>query len=67
MKIFKGGNNLGGEVVNGKFIKCLRYLDSEVFNLNCLKDVDIQGICLWWDVVDINDDGGNYVILNNFC
>ena len=66
MKTPKGGNNSGGEVANGKFIKRLRYPDSEVSNPNRPKDVDTQGTRLWWDVADTNDDGGNYVTPNNF-
>ena len=66
MKTPQGGNNSGGEVAHGKFIKRLRYPDSEVSNPNRPKDVDTQGTRLWWDVADTNDDGGNYVTPNNF-
>lgn len=66
MKTPKNGNNSGGEVANGKFIKRLRYPDSESSNPNRPKEVDTQGTRLWWDVADTNKDNGEYQKPNNF-
>ena len=66
MKTPKNGNNSGGEVPNGKFIKRLRYPDSESSNPNRPKDVDTQGTRLWWDIADTNNGAGIYQTPNNF-
>lgn len=66
MRTPKNGNNSGGEVANGKFIKRLRYPDSEASNPNRPAQADKQGTRLWWDVADTNNDGGERMKPNNF-
>ncbi|MDD3037072.1 SusD/RagB family nutrient-binding outer membrane lipoprotein [Bacteroides sp.] len=66
MKTPKNGNNSGGEVPNGKFIKRLRYPDSEASNPNRPKAEDTQGTRLWWDIADTNNGSGTYQTPNNF-
>lgn len=64
--VLVNGNNFNGEVVFGKFIKCINYFNSEFCNFNKLGNVN-QGSCVWWDVVDMMNDRGQWYILNNFC
>ena len=66
MKTPKNGNNSGGEVPNGKFIKRLRYPDSESSNPNRPKDVDTQVTRLWWDIAETNNGAVIYQTPNNF-
>lgn len=58
-------NNSDGDVPEGKFIKRIKYPQSESFNPNRPKS-DNQGTRVWWDVADTNDDNGNRVQPNNF-
>lgn len=60
------GNNSGGEVANGKFIKRIKYPNSEAQNPNRPSAKDTQGTRLWWDVADTNNDAGQWVTPNNF-
>lgn len=58
-------NNSDGDVPEGKFIKRIKYPQSESFNPNRPQS-DNQGKRVWWDVADTNDDNGNRVKPNNF-
>lgn len=58
-------NNSDGDVPENKFIKRIKYPQSEAFNPNRPKG-DNQGTRVWWDVADTNDDNGNRVQPNNF-
>lgn len=58
-------NNSDGDVPDGKFIKRIKYPQSESFNPN-RPHSDNQGTKIWWDVADTNDENGNRVKPNNF-
>lgn len=57
-------NNSDGDVAEGKFIKRIKYPDSESMNPN--RPSDYQGIRVWWDVADTNNDKGERNTANNF-
>ena len=58
-------NNSDGDVPEGKFIKRIKYPQSESFNPNRPMG-DNQGTKIWWDVADTNNDNGQRVQPNNF-
>ena len=58
-------NNSDGDVPEGKFIKRIKYPQSEAFNPNRPMG-DNQGTRIWWDVADTNSDNGQRVQPNNF-
>ncbi|MCD7930912.1 MAG: SusD/RagB family nutrient-binding outer membrane lipoprotein [Tannerellaceae bacterium] len=58
-------NNSDGDVPDRKFIKRIKYPNSEGTNPNRPAGV-YQGIRLWWDVADTNDDNGERNTPNNF-
>ncbi|MEG2945496.1 MAG: SusD/RagB family nutrient-binding outer membrane lipoprotein [Bacteroidales bacterium] len=59
-------NNSGGDVPEGKFIKRILYPYGEKDNTNKPVAKDKQGIRVWWDVADTNDDNGSRLQPNNF-
>ncbi|MDR0893103.1 MAG: SusD/RagB family nutrient-binding outer membrane lipoprotein [Mediterranea sp.] len=58
-------NNSDGDVPEGKFIKRIKYPQSETFNPNRPVSNN-QGTRVWWDVSDTNDDNGLRLKPNNF-
>ncbi len=58
-------NNSDGDVPECKFIKRIKYPQSESFNPNRPMG-DNQGTKIWWDVADTNNDNGQRVQPNNF-
>lgn len=58
-------NNSDGDVPEGKFIKRIKYPQSEAYNPHRPKG-DFQGMRVWWDVTDTNDDNGQRLKPNNF-
>lgn len=58
-------NNSDGDVPEGKFIKRIKYPQSESFNPN-KPTGDYQGNRVWWDVADTNNGAGERVQPNNF-
>lgn len=58
-------NNSDGDVPANKFIKRIKYPDSEGTNENCPAD-NSQGARVWWDIADTNDDSGQRRQPNNF-
>ncbi|MCD8043838.1 MAG: SusD/RagB family nutrient-binding outer membrane lipoprotein [Tannerellaceae bacterium] len=58
-------NNSDGDVPDGKFIKRIKYPNSEGTNPNRPSGIT-QGTRVWWDIADTNDDSGNRRTPNNF-
>ncbi|MCD8193397.1 MAG: SusD/RagB family nutrient-binding outer membrane lipoprotein [Tannerellaceae bacterium] len=58
-------NNSDGDVPANKFIKRIKYPDSEGTNENRPAD-NSQGTRVWWDIADTNDDSGQRRQPNNF-
>lgn len=58
-------NNSDGDVAEGKFIKRIKYPESESQNPNRPKG-DYQGTKVWWDVADTNNETGERIVPNNF-